>query len=336
MNNYLSEIVSGKNLSHDEMKILMREIMDGSLLPNLVSGILAALATKGETIEEITAATEVLRENYKAVNFKDDSDIVDTCGTGGDGLKTFNISTCSAFVAAGAGVRVAKHGGRSISSSSGSADVLEKLGVNVSIDSKKMKEMVEKIGIGFMFAPNFHPAMKNVAPIRKDLGIRTIFNLLGPLANPANARRQVIGVYKKNLTEVFAKVLKNLGSKKILVVHGADGMDEISMSGTTFVSELSEDSIKNYAINPEMFNLKSQPNDFLYAEDVFSSKNIILKILQNEDVPAKNIVLLNAAAAIYVADKAESLKDAIYLALKSIESGAALSKLEDLVKESNE
>ena len=336
MNNYLSEIVSGKNLSHDEMKILMREMMDGSLLPNLVSGILAALATKGETIEEITAATEVLRENYKAVNFKDDFDIVDTCGTGGDGLKTFNISTCSAFVAAGAGVRVAKHGGRSISSSSGSADVLEKLGVNVTIDSKKMKEMVEKIGIGFMFAPNFHPAMKNVAPIRKDLGIRTIFNLLGPLANPANAKRQVIGVYKKNLTEVFAKVLKNLGSKKILVVHGADGMDEISMSGTTFVSELSEDSIKNYKINPEMFNLKSHANDFLYAEDVFSSKDIILKILQNEDIPAKNIVLLNAAAAIYVADKAESLKDAIYLALKSIESGAALSKLEDLIKESNE
>jgi anthranilate phosphoribosyltransferase len=178
--------------------------------------------------------------------------------------------------------------------------------------------------------------MKNVAPIRKDLGIRTIFNLLGPLANPANAKRQVIGVYKKNLTEVFAKVLKNLGSKKILVVHGADGMDEISMSGTTFVSELSEDSIKNYEINPEMFNLKSQANDFLYAEDVFSSKDIILKILQNEDIPAKNIVLLNAAAAIYVADKAESLKDAIYLAIKSIESGTALSKLEDLVKESNE
>ena len=276
----------------------------------------------------------MLRDNLTPVDL--DDDVVDTCGTGGDGLKTFNISTCASFVAAGAGVRIAKHGGRSISSSSGSADVLESLGVNVSIDNIKMKQLVDSIGIGFMFAPNFHPAMKHVAPIRKDLGIRTIFNVLGPLANPANAKRQVIGVFNKSLTSIFSKVLKKLESKKVLVVHGCDGMDEISMSGKTFISELDSENIANYQIHPNDFGFNEEDNKHLFAADVNASKEIILKILNKEDLPAKNIVLLNSAAIIYVAGLAKNLNDAIEMAVKSIQDGNALDKLKELVKESNE
>ena len=312
----------------------MQSIMSGELSPNYVSAILTALSIKGETIDEISAAAQVLRDNLTPVDL--DDDVVDTCGTGGDGLKTFNISTCASFVAAGAGVRIAKHGGRSISSSSGSADVLESLGVNVSIDNIKMKQLVDSIGIGFMFAPNFHPAMKHVAPIRKDLGIRTIFNVLGPLANPANAKRQVIGVFNKSLTSIFSEVLKKLESKKVLVVHGHDGMDEISMSGKTFISELDSGSITNHEIHPNDFGFNVEDNKHLFAADVNASKEIILKILNKEDLPAKNIVLLNSAAIIYVAGLANNLNDAIELAVKSIQDGNALNKLKELVKESNE
>ena len=334
MDNYLRKLIAKENLSHDEMTDLMQSIMSGGLSPNYVSGILTALSIKGETIDEISAAAQVLRDNLTPVDL--DDDVVDTCGTGGDGLKTFNISTCASFVAAGAGVRIAKHGGRSISSSSGSADVLESLGVNVSIDNIKMKQLVDSIGIGFMFAPNFHPAMKHVAPIRKDLGIRTIFNVLGPLANPANAKRQVIGVFNKPLTLIFSEVLKKLESKKVLVVHGQDGMDEISMSGKTFISELDSGSITNYEIHPNDFGFNVEDNKHLFAADVNASKEIILKILNKEDLPAKNIVLLNSAAIIYVAGHAKNLNDAIELAVKSIQDGHALTKLKELVKESNE
>src|SRR6056300_784511 len=333
MDNCLKKLIAKENLSHDEMTDLMQSIMSGGLSPNYVSGILTALSIKGETIDEISAAAQVLRDNLTPVDLEDD--VVDTCGTGGDGLKTFNISTCASFVAAGAGVRIAKHGGRSISSSSGSADVLERLGVNVSIDRVKMKELVEHIGIGFMFAPNFHPAMKHVAPIRKELGIRTIFNILGPLANPASVKRQVIGVFKKSLTHTFAEVLMNLGSSKVLIVHGEDGMDEISMSAKTFVSELNEGSIKNYEIQPEDFGLKRYAIEYLFADDVQSSKDMIIKILNDEDIPAKNIVLLNAAAVIYVSDITNNFRDAIDVAQNSIKSGKALEKLDELIKESN-
>ncbi|NCV28101.1 MAG: anthranilate phosphoribosyltransferase [Nitrosomonadales bacterium] len=334
MDNYLKKLIAKENLSHHEMIDLMQLIMSGGLSPNYVSGILTALSIKGETIDEISAAAQVLRDNLTPVDLEDD--VVDTCGTGGDGLKTFNISTCASFVAAGAGVRIAKHGGRSISSSSGSADVLESLGVNVSIDNIKMKQLVDSIGIGFMFAPNFHPAMKHVAPIRKDLGIRTIFNVLGPLANPANAKRQVIGVFNKPLTSIFSEVLKKLESKKVLVVHGHDGMDEISMSGKTYISELDSGSVTNYEIHPNDFGFNVEDNKHLFAADVNASKEIILKILNKEDLPAKNIVLLNSAAIIYVAGHAKNLNDAIELAVKSIEDGHALTKLKELVKESNE
>ena len=334
MSNFLKKLITKENLSYNEMTDLMQSIMSGGLSPNYVSAILTALSIKGETIDEISAAAQVLRDNLTPVDL--DDDVVDTCGTGGDGLKTFNISTCASFVAAGAGVRIAKHGGRSISSSSGSADVLESLGVNVSIDNIKMKQLVDSIGIGFMFAPNFHPAMKHVAPIRKDLGIRTIFNVLGPLANPANAKRQVIGVFNKSLTFIFSEVLKKLESKKVLVVHGHDGMDEISMSGKTFISELDNGSITNYEIRPNDFGLNVEDNKYLFAADVNASKEIILKILNKEDLPAKNIVLLNSAAIIYVAGLAKNLNDAIELAVKSIHDGNALSKLNELVKESNE
>lgn len=334
MSNFLNKLIAKENLSHNEMTDLMQSIMSGGLSPNYVSAILTALSIKGETIDEISAAAQVLRDNLTPVDL--DDDVVDTCGTGGDGLKTFNISTCASFVAAGAGVRIAKHGGRSISSSSGSADVLESLGVNVSIDNIKMKQLVDSIGIGFMFAPNFHPAMKHVAPIRKDLGIRTIFNVLGPLANPANAKRQVIGVFNKSLTSIFSEVLKKLESKKVLVVHGHDGMDEISMSGKTFISELDSGSITNYEIHPNDFGFNVEDNKHLFAADVNASKEIILKILNKEDLPAKNIVLLNSAAIIYVAGLANNLNDAIELAVKSIQDGNALNKLKELVKESNE
>ena len=334
MDNFLKQLIAKENLSHDEMTDLMQLIMSGGLSPNYVSGILTALSIKGETIDEISAAAQVLRDNLTPVDLEDD--VVDTCGTGGDGLKTFNISTCASFVAAGAGVRIAKHGGRSISSSSGSADVLESLGVNVSIDNIKMKQLVDSIGIGFMFAPNFHPAMKHVAPIRKDLGIRTIFNVLGPLANPANAKRQVIGVFNKPLTSIFSEVLKKLESKKVLVVHGHDGMDEISMSGKTYISELDSGSVTNYEIHPNDFGFNVEDNKHLFAADVNASKEIILKILNKEDLPAKNIVLLNSAAIIYVAGHAKNLNDAIELAVKSIQDGHALTKLKELVKESNE
>ena len=334
MDNFLKQLIVKENLSHDEMTDLMQLIMSGGLSPNYVSGILTALSIKGETIDEISAAAQVLRDNLTPVDLEDD--VVDTCGTGGDGLKTFNISTCASFVAAGAGVRIAKHGGRSISSSSGSADVLESLGVNVSIDNIKMKQLVDSIGIGFMFAPNFHPAMKHVAPIRKELGIRTIFNVLGPLANPANAKRQVIGVFNKSLTSIFSEVLKKLESKKVLVVHGHDGMDEISMSGKTFISELDSGSITNYEIHPNDFGFNVEDNKHLFAADVNASKEIILKILNKEDLPAKNIVLLNSAAIIYVSGLANNLNDAIELAVKSIQDGRALNKLKELVKESNE
>ncbi|NCV38598.1 MAG: anthranilate phosphoribosyltransferase [Betaproteobacteria bacterium] len=334
MDNCLKKLIAKENLSHDEMTDLMQSIMSGGLSPNYVSGILTALSIKGETIDEISAAAQVLRDNLTPVDLEDD--VVDTCGTGGDGLKTFNISTCASFVAAGAGVRIAKHGGRSISSSSGSADVLESLGVNVSIDNIKMKQLVDSIGIGFMFAPNFHPAMKHVAPIRKDLGIRTIFNVLGPLANPANAKRQVIGVFNKPLTSIFSEVLKKLESKKVLVVHGHDGMDEISMSGKTYISELDSGSVTNYEIHPNDFGFNVEDNKHLFAADVNASKEIILKILNKEDLPAKNIVLLNSAAIIYVAGHAKNLNDAIETAVKSIQDGHALNKLKELVKESNE
>ncbi len=334
MDNFLKQLIAKENLSHDEMTDLMKLIMSGGLSPNYVSGILTALSIKGETIDEISAAAQVLRDNLTPVDLEDD--VVDTCGTGGDGLKTFNISTCASFVAAGAGVRIAKHGGRSISSSSGSADVLESLGVNVSIDNIKMKQLVDSIGIGFMFAPNFHPAMKHVAPIRKDLGIRTIFNVLGPLANPANAKRQVIGVFNKPLTSIFSEVLKKLESKKVLVVHGHDGMDEISMSGKTYISELDSGSVTNYEIHPNDFGFNVEDNKHLFAADVNASKEIILKILNKEDLPAKNIVLLNSAAIIYVAGHAKNLNDAIESAVKSIQDGYALNKLKELVKESNE
>ncbi|MFY0649220.1 MAG: anthranilate phosphoribosyltransferase [Methylophilaceae bacterium] len=334
MDNCLKKLIAKENLSHDEMTNLMQLIMSGGLSHNYVSGILTALSIKGETIDEISAAAQVLRDNLTPVDLEDD--VVDTCGTGGDGLKTFNISTCASFIAAGAGVRIAKHGGRSISSSSGSADVLESLGVNVSIDNIKMKQLVDSIGIGFMFAPNFHPAMKHVAPIRKDLGIRTIFNVLGPLANPANAKRQVIGVFNKPLTSIFSEVLKKLESKKVLVVHGQDGMDEISMSGKTYISELDSGSVTNYEIHPNDFGFNVEDNKHLFAADVNASKEIILKILNKEDLPAKNIVLLNSAAIIYVAGHAKNLNDAIESAVKSIQDGHALTKLKELVKESNE
>ena len=334
MSNFLKKLIAKENLSHNEMTDLMQSIMSGGLSPNYVSAVLTALSIKGETIDEISAAAQVLRDNLTPVDL--DDDVVDTCGTGGDGLKTFNISTCASFVAAGAGVRIAKHGGRSISSSSGSADVLESLGVNVSIDNIKMKELVDSIGIGFMFAPNFHPAMKFVAPVRKELGVRTMFNMLGPLTNPANSPRQIIGVFNKQLCHTFAHVLQKLGSEHVLIVFGHDGMDEISITGTTSVAELKDNQISEYEIHPQDFGFSIGKLDDIKVENVEQSKAIMLDILAGNKSTARDIVLLNAGAAIYVAGITKDILEGVELAKDAVDSGKALQKLEALVNNSHE
>ena len=250
----------------------MTLIMTGELSSAQIASCIVAMQIKGATPDEIAAAALVMREHSNKVIVEDSQYLIDTCGTGGDSLQTFNVSTISAIVSAAAGAKVAKHGGRSVSSKCGSADVLEALGVNVNLDHKNLGMLVDHCGIGFMFAPNYHPAMKYVAPVRKDLGIRTMFNLLGPLTNPASAKRQVVGVYSKELTKTFAKVLQKLGSKHVLVVHGEDGMDEISITGRTFVAELKDNIIKEYTIEPSLYNLKTGSLKDIVVEDLFSIK----------------------------------------------------------------
>ena len=254
--NYLHSLIKGEDLSSSEMGALMSLIMTGKLSSAQIASCLVAMQIKGAIPNEIAAAALVMREHSNKVSVKDSQYLIDTCGTGGDSLQTFNVSTISAIVAAAAGAKVAKHGGRSVSSKCGSADVLEALGVDVNLDYKRLGQLVDTIDIGFMFAPNYHPAMKYVASVRKELEVRTMFNLLGPLTNPASTSKQVVGVYSKELTTTFAEVLQKLGSKHVLVVHGEDGMDEISITGKTFVAELKDNVVKEYTIEPSMFNLK--------------------------------------------------------------------------------
>ncbi len=326
----LNQLLNKQNLSHDQMLSVMQQVMTGELTAAQIAALLIALRAKGETIEEIAAAATVMRDLSTKVEIEDSRHLVDTCGTGGDGIQTFNVSTVSAFVAAAAGAKVAKHGGRSVSSTCGSADVLEILGVDVNKTPSEVASSVDEIGIGFMFAPNHHSAMKYAAPVRKELGVRTIFNLLGPLTNPASAKRQVMGVFDKALTTKLAHVLQRLGSEHVLVVHGADGMDEISFTGDTYVAELKDGKVTEYVVNPEQFGLATHALKDIQIQNAEQSKAMVMAVLNGELGAAREIVLLNAGAAIYVAGIAESLKAGIEKAIEMIDSKAALAKLEAL------
>jgi len=333
--NYLHSLIKGEDLSSSEMGALMSLIMTGKLSSAQIASCLVAMQIKGAIPNEIAAAALVMREHSNKVSVKDSQYLIDTCGTGGDSLQTFNVSTISAIVAAAAGAKVAKHGGRSVSSKCGSADVLEALGVDVNLDYKRLGQLVDTIDIGFMFAPNYHPAMKYVASVRKELEVRTMFNLLGPLTNPASTSKQVVGVYSKELTTTFAEVLQKLGSKHVLVVHGEDGMDEISITGKTFVAELKDNVVKEYTIEPSMFNLKVASLEDIIVENPAHSKQMILDILSGKLSVARDITLLNAGAAIYISGLATSIKSGILMATEVIDQGKAMEKLNQLINLSN-
>ena len=331
----LTRLIERQDLPHDHMLELMQQVMGGQLTPAQIAAILVALRIKGETVTEIAAAAEVMRDLSTKVNVKNTAHLIDTCGTGGDGAQTFNISTASALVAAAAGAQVAKHGGRSVSSTCGSADVLEKLGVNVNLTPDQVAQCVDSIGIGFMFAPNHHSAMKYAAPVRRELGVRTLFNLLGPLTNPAGAKNQVMGVFHRDLTAMLARVLQQLGSRHVLVVHGADGMDEISISGPTYIAELKDGKVSEYTVQPQKFGIKTAPLDAIRVANADEAKAMLLAVLDNHPGAARDIVQLNAGAAIYVAGLVETLKEGVAKAGLVISSGAAKAKLEELVALSN-
>lgn len=335
----LNLLLNRQDLSHEQMLAVMQQVMGGELTPAQIAALLVALRMKGETVDEIAAAATVMRQLSTKVNIQDTAHLIDTCGTGGDGIQTFNVSTVSAFVAAAAGAKVAKHGGRSVSSTCGSADVLEALGVNVNLNPEKVADCVNEIGIGFMFAPNHHSAMKHAAPVRRELGVRTIFNLLGPMTNPASSKRQVMGVFDKSLTTKLAQVLQKLGSEHVLVVHGADGMDEISFTGDTFIAELKDGKITEYTVNPETFGLATHQLQEIQIQNAEESKAMILDVLKNQaqckNKAARDIVLLNAGAAIYVAGVADSLIDGIQKARTVIDNGSALNKLDALIQHSH-
>lgn len=328
----LHKLLDRKDLTHDEMLSVMRSIMSGELAPVQIAGILVALRMKGETVDEIAAAAEVMRELSTKVKVMADEHLIDTCGTGGDGIQTFNVSTVSAFVAAAAGAKVAKHGGRSVSSTCGSADVLEALSVNVNLTPEQVAKCVDEVSIGFMFAPNHHSAMKHAAPVRRELGVRTLFNLLGPLTNPAGAKNQVMGVFDQALTGKLAHVLKRLGSRHVMVVHGADGMDEISFAGDTYVAELKNGQVSEYTLNPQQFGMALHKAENIRVDNAEQSKTMIMEVLAGKTGPARDIVLLNAGAAIYVAGQAESLQEGIARAAQVLDDGSASAKLQQLVK----
>jgi anthranilate phosphoribosyltransferase len=310
---------------------IMRQIMRGELTPAQIAAFIVGLRVKKETIGEIAAAAQVMREFATRVPVKDPGGVVDIVGTGGDGAHTFNVSTAAAFVAAAADARVAKHGNRAVSSRSGSADVLEALGVRIELTPEQIARCVEQTGVGFMFAPSHHPAMKFAAPVRRELGVRTIFNILGPLTNPAAAGNQLVGVFHPDLVGIQVRVLQRLGSKHVMVVYGLDGLDEISISGPTLVGELEKGEIREYEIHPSQFGLELYDRRSIQVNTVEESKDMILAVLANQPGPALNIVLINSGAAIYVAGHAKSLQAGIDRARKAIASGAARTKLEEFI-----
>lgn len=309
----------------------MRLIMNGELSPVMTASIITGLRVKKETIGEITAAAQVMREFSTKVHVKDATHMVDIVGTGGDGANTFNISTCSMFVAAAAGAKVSKHGGRGVSSKSGSADVMEALGIHINLKPEQIAQCIAEVGIGFMFAPNHHPAMKNVAPVRKELGVRTIFNILGPLTNPAGAPNILMGVFHPDLVGIQVRALQRLGAEHALVVYGRDGMDEVSLGAATLVGELKNGQITEYEIHPEDFGLPMASNRALKVETPEQSREMLIGVLKGEPGAAQDIVCLNAGVALYAANVAESIQTGIAKARAAIASGAALAKLEQVV-----
>lgn len=331
----LTRLIEQREIPYDDMLTLMRQIMQGELSPVMIAAIVVGLRVKKETIEEIAAAAQVMREFATRVDVTDLTHLIDTCGTGGDTSHTFNVSTASAFVAAAAGASVAKHGGRSVSSKSGSADILEAVGVNLNQTPQQIAQSIDQIGVGFMYAPNFHHAMKHAAPIRRELGVRTLFNILGPLTNPAGARNQLLGVFDARLVGIIARVLQRLGSHHVMVVHGYDGLDEITITGETRVGELKQGEIYEYTIQPEDFGMTSAPIETIKVADPVHAKEMFLSVLENQSGPARDIVLLNAGAAIYVAGITASLADGVEKARNILASGAAMKKLQELIAFSN-
>ena len=326
----LLRIIEHREIFHDEMLSLMRQIMTGEMSPVLIAALITGLRVKKETIGEITAAAMVMRELSTRVPVANRAHLVDTCGTGGDSAHTFNISTAATFVAAGAGARVAKHGGRSVSSKSGSADVLEALGININLPPERVADAIADVGLGFMFAPNYHSAMKYAAPVRKELGVRTLFNILGPLTNPAGAPNQVMGVFHADLVGIQVRVLQRLGSERALTVFGREGLDEISISGETLVGELRDGEVSEYVVHPEQFGLDVHDIHSLQVATVEESRDRILKALSDTPGAERDVVTLNAGAAIYAAGIADSLAEGVEQARSSIASGAAMARLEAL------
>ena len=331
----LQRTIEHREIFHDEMLHIMRLIMSGEMSPVMMAALITGLRVKKETIGEITAAAQVMREFSTKVQVADKTHLVDIVGTGGDGSHTFNISTCAMFVAAAAGAKVSKHGGRSVSSKSGSADVLEALGLNINLQPAAIARCIDEVGVGFMFAPNHHPAMKTVAPIRKELGVRTIFNILGPLTNPAGAPHILMGVFHSDLVGIQVRALQRLGAEHALVVYGKDGMDEISLGAATVIGELKNGEITEYEIHPEDFGLPMASNRALRVETPEQSMQMLMGVLNGEPGAASDIVALNAGAALYAANLADSLKGGLALARAAIASGAARRKLDELVAASH-
>ena len=332
----LVRLIEQREIFYDEMLSLMRQIMSGAVSPAQIAGILVGLRVKKETVGEISAAAFVMREFATKVPVANRAHLVDTCGTGGDSIGTFNVSTTSALVAAAAGARVAKHGGRSVSSTCGSADVLERLGVNLNLTPEQVGLCVDNIGIGFMFAPNFHGAMKYAAPVRRELGVRTLFNVLGPLTNPAGAENQVLGVFHPDLVGIMARVLQRLGSRHVLVVNGMDGMDEISISTKTSVAELKNGEVSEYTISPEQFGFSKASNDLLRVSNVDEACGMLHGVLDNKEGAPRDIVTLNAGAAIYVSGMSSTLAEGINAAREMIANGKARAMLESLIRFSSQ
>jgi anthranilate phosphoribosyltransferase len=327
----LQRTIEHREIFHDEMLHLMRLIMGGEMSPVMMAAIITGLRVKKETIGEITAAAQVMREFSTKVHVQDTTHMVDIVGTGGDGAHTFNISTCAMFVAAAAGAKVSKHGGRSVSSKSGSADVLEALGVHINLKPEQIAQCIAEIGIGFMFAPNHHPAMKNVAPVRKELGVRTIFNILGPLTNPAGAPNILMGVFHPDLVGIQVRALQRLGAEHAVVVYGRDGMDEVSLGAATLVGELKNGEITEYEIHPEDFGLQMASNRALKVETPEQSRDMLLGVLAGDAGPAREIVCLNAGVALYAANVVPTMAEGIAQARAAIDTGAAKAKLDQLV-----
>lgn len=327
----LQRVIEHREIFHDEMLHLMRLIMGGEVSPTLIAALITGLRVKKETIGEITAAAQVMREFSTKVEVADKTHLVDIVGTGGDGSHTFNISTCAMFVAAAAGAKVSKHGGRSVSSKSGSADVMESLGININLSPAAIAQCVAQTGVGFMFAPNHHPAMKNVAPVRRELGIKTIFNILGPLTNPASAPNILMGVFHADLVGIQVRALQRLGAEHALVVYGKDGMDEVSLGAATLVGELKDGQITEYEVHPEDFGLTMVSNRALRVDTPEQSRAMLMGVLDNQDGAACDIVALNAGVALYAANVAPTMQAGVDLAQQAISSGAAKAKLQQLV-----